>query len=161
MNAADILKYGHQFVTRNILGIPADQWEVNTVCGTWSCKQILAHLASYEELLIDVLNPFAGIEAPTPTLNALFLDHAGFNESQVARRARLSIEEILAEYDGGYAKNMELIAYISPESLREVGTIPWYGAEYSLDDFIVYSFYGHKREHMAQINVFKDSLAHL
>ena len=26
------------------------------------------------------------------------------------------------------------------------------------DDFIVYSFYGHKREHMAQVNVFKDTL---
>jgi hypothetical protein len=30
--------------------------------------------------------------------------------------------------------------------------------EYSLDDYIVYSSYGHKREHGAQINVFKDTL---
>jgi hypothetical protein len=39
------------------------------------------------------------------------------------------------------------------------GTLPWYGPEYALDDFIVYSYYGHKREHSAQINVFRDQLA--
>ena len=30
--------------------------------------------------------------------------------------------------------------------------------DYSLDDFLVYSYYGHKGEHGAQINVFKDVL---
>jgi hypothetical protein len=30
--------------------------------------------------------------------------------------------------------------------------------EYALDDFIVYQYYGHKREHCAQIAVFRDKL---
>jgi hypothetical protein len=42
---------------------------------------------------------------------------------------------------------------------RQNGALPWYGAEYDLEDFIAYSFYGHKREHTAQINVFRDALA--
>jgi hypothetical protein len=33
-----------------------------------------------------------------------------------------------------------------------------YGLEYALDDFIVYAYYGHKREHTAQIAVFRDTL---
>ena len=32
-------------------------------------------------------------------------------------------------------------------------------SEYSLEDFIVYTFYGHKREHSAQIAAFRDRLA--
>ena len=44
------------------------------------------------------------------------------------------------------------------ETLRQVGTLPWYGAEYALDDYLVYAFYGHKREHSGQISVFKDHL---
>jgi hypothetical protein len=28
--------------------------------------------------------------------------------------------------------------------------------EYALDDYIVYAYYGHKREHSAQIAVFRD-----
>jgi len=46
---------------------------------------------------------------------------------------------------------MRLAASISPDVWREVGTIPWYGAEYSLDDLVVYQQYGHKREHDPQL----------
>ena len=39
-----------------------------------------------------------------------------------------------------------------PETERSrPGTLPWYGDEYALDDFIVYTSYGHKREHGPQI----------
>jgi hypothetical protein len=51
---------------------------------------------------------------------------------------------------------MGLITGISAEMRQRPGTLPWYGMEYALDDFIVYQYYGHKREHMAQVNVFKD-----
>ena len=39
---------------------------------------------------------------------------------------------------------------------RQSGTLPWYGMEYALDDFLVYIYYGHKREHSAQIAAFRD-----
>ena len=42
--------------------------------------------------------------------------------------------------------------------LREVGTLPWDGEDYALDDFLVYGYYGHKREHSAQIAAFRDRL---
>lgn len=42
---------------------------------------------------------------------------------------------------------MRLATLIPPEVWREVGTIPWYGREYSLHDLVVYRQYGHKREH--------------
>jgi hypothetical protein len=32
-----------------------------------------------------------------------------------------------------------------------VGSIPWYGPEYALDDLLVYTMYGHKREHAPQL----------
>lgn len=51
---------------------------------------------------------------------------------------------------------MALVAQIPAETARLTGTLPWYGAEYALDDFVVYTFYGHKREHSAQIAVFRD-----
>jgi hypothetical protein len=53
---------------------------------------------------------------------------------------------------------MELITQIPPQTLRQPGTIPWYGAEYALDDLLVYMYYGHKREHSAQVGVFRDQL---
>ena len=53
----------------------------------------------------------------------------------------------------------ELLAQIPYEGRRLNGTLPWYGEEYDLEDFIIYTFYGHKREHSAQIAAFRDQLA--
>jgi hypothetical protein len=56
---------------------------------------------------------------------------------------------------------MSLVAQIRPEQFRQVGILPWYGMDYSLDDLLVYMYYGHKREHSAQIAAFRDRLDHL
>ena len=53
---------------------------------------------------------------------------------------------------------MDLIVRIPVETRHTNGVLPWYGAEYDLEDFIAYMYYGHKREHSAQIAVFKDKL---
>ncbi len=47
MNAVDILKYGHLTVIQTIDGFPESAWDTPGACGTWSVKDIIAHLASY------------------------------------------------------------------------------------------------------------------
>ena len=80
-----------------------------------------------------------------------------FSDDEVAARADRSPAEIVAEYDAAHARTMSLIGDIAPEVIAKPGTMPWYGDAYALDDLIVYRYYGHKREHMAQIEVFKDN----
>jgi hypothetical protein len=67
--------------------------------------------------------------------------------------------DVLAELNEAHARVMALATRIPAETYRQNGTLPWYGPEYDLDDFIVYTFYGHKREHSAQIAAFGDQLA--
>ena len=157
MNVADILKYGHLFVLGTIEELPESEWETPNVCGFWSSKQIIAHLASFEHLLNDVLNTFLEQE-PGPTLLRFAESPQAFNDVEVGGRDAKSAEEALYEYADYHSRNVALLAEIPAVMLPKAGTMPWYGNEYSLDDYIVYSFYGHKREHMAQINVFKDLL---
>jgi hypothetical protein len=154
MNALDVLKYGHQTVLRTIDGVPKTEWETPGVCGRWSTREIIAHLASYEHVLVEVLNTFLGDE-PTPYLDQ-FRASQGFNDAQVALRKDNSVAQVLAEYEEVHARTMALVVQIPEETRRRPGTLPWYGMEYALDDLIVYQYYGHKREHMAQINVFRD-----
>jgi hypothetical protein len=156
MNAVDILKYGHLTVLRTIDGLPEAEWDTAGVCGVWSVKDIIAHLASYEHALIDILNTFLD-GGPTPYLDE-FRGSEQFNDVQVARRKGKTVAEVLAEYNDTQAKTMALIARIPQETRRQAGTLPWYGMEYALDDFIVYTYYGHKREHCAQIDLFRDRL---
>ena len=53
---------------------------------------------------------------------------------------------------------MELTAALPSSLFFNTGFLPAYGMEYDLEDYIAYSFYGHKREHSAQIGVFRDAI---
>lgn len=156
MNALDVLRYGHQTVQQTVDGLPQDVWVTPGACGAWSPKEVIAHLASFEHVLEDVLTTFTG-GGPTPYLDRFAQDT--FNDAQVAQRQHLAPAEALAEYVETHARVMDRTRRIPPETWRLVGALPWYGAEYALDDFIVYTFYGHKREHCAQIAALRDRLA--
>lgn len=158
MNAVDILKYGHQTVLQTIAGLPYEEWNTSGVCGVWSVKDIIAHLASFELVLVDVLCSFVE-SGPTPNLDDFVQMRDQFNDVHVNRRKNKSAEAALAEYNAAHAQVMHLITQIPPDTLRQPGTLPWYGMEYALDDFLVYTYYGHKREHSAQINVFRGRIA--
>ena len=155
MNAPDVLKYGQLTLLVSLDAIPEADWETPGVCGVWSVTQIVAHLASYEAAFADALLEVCG-GGPTPTLDHFRSDPAGFNDAEVAARAALSPAETLAELHAEHARAADLAARLPAETFRLPGTIPWYGAEYSLDDLLVYINYGHKREHVAQIDRFRD-----
>jgi len=157
MNAVDILKYGQQTVLQAIDGFPETAWETPGACGVWSVKDIISHLASYERVLVDILTTFTRSGA-TPALNT-FIELGGqFNDSEVNRRKERMIQDVLAEFNDTYTQVMSLIVPLPPETLRQSGTLPWYGMDYALDDVLVYMYYGHKREHSAQIAAFRDRL---
>ena len=155
MNAGDILKYGHGTILQTIDGLPDAAWETGGVCGVWSTKDVIAHLASYEQLLIEVLSAFTG-GGPTPYMQMWGELGLAFNDRQVEMRAGKSVAEVLAEYNDAHERVRAQVAEIPAETFRQTGTLPWYGMDYSLDDFIVYTYYGHKREHAAQIAAFRD-----
>jgi hypothetical protein len=157
MNATDILKYGQGTVLQTIDGFPEGEWETAGACGVWSVKDIIAHLASYEEVLVDILSGLIGKQS-TPYLNKYIEPGGQFNDSEVERRRGKTVREILDEFNDAHAQVMFLAEQIRPEQFRQVGTLPWYGMEYALDDLLVYMYYGHKREHSAQIAAFRDRL---
>ena len=158
MNAHDVLMYGNRTVLHTLEGIPNSEWNTPDVCGWWSTRQIVAYLTSFEWVLVDAFSAFLG-GGPTPNRDRMgTLGGQGFNDYEVEQREGKSFEAVFAEYNQAHARTMEQVAQIPAEVLREAGRIPWYGMEYALDDLIVYQYYGHKREHTSQINIFKDLL---
>ncbi len=160
MNAADILKYGQLTVQQAINDFPETAWEAAGACGSWSVQDIIAHLASYEEVLIDVLSTFVGRNS-TPYLDRFTGLGSQFNDSEVERRKGRIASEVLDELNDAHAQVLSLAERIRPEEFRRTGTLPWYGIDYALDDVLVYMYYGHKREHSAQIAAFRDRLDNL
>jgi hypothetical protein len=159
MNPSDVMKYGDKFLMSQLEGIPDPEWETGGVCGWWSVKNIISHLASYEIWLGEILASFGEGAGATPCMDQIANEGINnFSAANVESRKNKAPKDVLNEYHEAHKNAMELAAKINTETWRQNGTLPWYGAEYSLEDFIVYQYYGHKREHGAQIAVFKDKL---
>jgi uncharacterized protein (TIGR03083 family) len=158
MHTLDILHYGQTFVLDAAADLSEAAWAAPGACGSWSAKDVLAHLTAYEFLLRDVLRSVLGDE-PTPYLDHMAQPDTDFNEAQVAARLDRSPAELLEEFNAAHAEVMALARRIAPDVLSAAGTLPWYGPDYALEDFIVYANYGHKREHGGQIAAMRTRLA--
>lgn len=147
MNPRDILRYGQRDIDALIARYrPADWGRI--ALGVWTAKDLLGHLGAYEVRFAEVVALFAGDE---PATNLRAEPAATFNDDQAAVRKEWPIEAIVDELHAAHGRVMAAVDRIRPERWREVGTIPWYGPEYSLDDLTVYTMYGHKREHGPQL----------
>lgn len=158
MNGTDILYFGQRTFRNALERVPQSSWERPGVCGIWSVKNIVAHLASYEVALAELLESFPG-EPQGETVERMIRDPGGFNDGEVEMRASVEPAATVAELEAAYERVYAAIVRLDPALMRQPGTLPWYGSEYALDDYLVYAFYGHKREHAAQVNAFADTLA--
>ena len=147
VNTLDVLMYGQRTVRSTIDRYQPDDWE-RIALGVWTAKDLLGHLGAFEVRFADVLAGFVGRPADSDLLSS---DPRTFNDDQAAIRKDWPIDRVRAEFLDAHERVMRHASAIAPETWREVGTIPWYGSEYSLDDLVVYQMYGHKREHDPQL----------
>jgi DinB superfamily len=147
MNAADILMYGQREIDPLIDRFTPDDWSAIAL-GTWTTKDLVGHLGAFEARFAEVLALFVGDE---PTTALRLVPSATFNDVQSAIRRDWTVDQVVGELRDAHRRVMALVARVPAERWREVGTIPWYGPEYALDDLAVYQMYGHKREHAPQL----------
>ena len=152
MNISEVLQNSNLLVIRALDGLPEEEWDVPGACGDWSVKDIVAHMASYEHIIIDVINTFQGGE-PTPAIDQWVHSRATFNAIEVESRKYATAQQVMDEFQGAQVEATSLIMQIPPERARQTGAMPWYGKEYSLADFISQA-YEHMREHCSQITLF-------
>ncbi len=148
MNAIDVLTYGQRMVMSTVERYGPDDWS-RIALGVWTAKDLLGHLGAFEVRFADVLATFVGAPAESVLLTA---EPETFNDDQAAIRKDWTIDQITDEFTTAHERAMTHARTIPAERWREVGTIPWYGPEYSLDDLVVYTMYGHKREHDPQLS---------
>ena len=93
----------------------------------------------------------------TPLRDALKADGQAFNDHQVDElRNGWTYERCLEEYLAAHEQVRGLVSDLPAGLLQRTGAIPWYGAQYDLEDLIAYQYYGHKREHSGQVQTFRD-----
>jgi hypothetical protein len=147
VNPADILRYGQRDIDALIDRFTPTHWEM-VALGEWTTKDLVGHLGAFEVRFAEVLCGFAGDEPPT---NLRAEPPGTFNDDQAAIRRDWTIEQVVGELRDAHRRTMSFVERIPPERWRQAGTLPWYGSQYSLDDYLVYIEYGHKREHGPQL----------
>lgn len=148
MNPHDVLHYGQREIDSVIDRYDPSDWE-RIALGVWTAKDLVGHLGAFEVRFLEIVQQFLD-EEPATSLR----EHPGetFNDEQATVRKDWSVEQVVAELRDAHAGILARIDRIPAETWRHVGTIPWYGPEYALDDFVVYNQYGHKREHAPQLS---------
>ena len=159
MHPIDVHKYGHSFFMDTLEGLDMNHAEDPGTCGDWSAKDVVGHVGMFELVLVEILEDLLGIDGPRPIMQTM-VEHGpvAANDLEAEKRKSHSFEMVLNEYNAAYERVMELLAQIPAEKFTQSGLLEWYGAEYDLEDYLVYTYYGHKREHGAQINVLKDRI---
>ena len=149
MNVTDMLDQSHLQVIQVLDDLPEVEWDIPGVCGDWSVKDIIGHLASYEYVLIDMLNTLSGNE-PTASLRTFIDDPASFDDIQVASRRYDTAQQVEDEYQEAQLQSTALLTRIHPEHVSQPGTIPGLPANQSVADFIQ-TMSEHTRQHCVQI----------
>ncbi len=158
MELTGLLEYAHDMVLKSSAGLAETGRTEELACGTWSVTDVMGHLCSFKHFAADVVSTFTG-NTDTPYLQLMFTLGGDFGDAQVATRQDFSFEANLAEYNESHQRMMALLARIPEAEIHRPGTLPWYGDQYALDDFILYTDFGHQIEHATQLALLRDQPA--
>lgn len=154
MNVAEQLENAHLLVIQTVDNLPELEWDIPTASGSWSVKDIVAHLASFEHLLVDVFKTFLETSPTTLYLAQYSTQHDDFNHIQVEARSNHTAQQVIDEFEEAQAEATSLLARIPVETIEKKETLTW-DKERSLGDFVGV-LTGHIQRHCAEITAFRN-----
>jgi uncharacterized protein (TIGR03083 family) len=108
----EALRSSRDEIVTLVRSLPPERLEEGRYENGWTARQILAHIASIEwsyPRLIDIARtPPAPVEEPPPT-RAMKGGNDAYNERQVAKRAHLTVDELLDEFEKNRAATIAAV----------------------------------------------------
>jgi hypothetical protein len=157
MYTLDLLEQAHVAALRSVDGLPILGWHIPGVYGDWSVKDIFAYFTSCQYVMLDIFASVTG-ETRTPALDRWLKNRERYDAVGVARRRNHMVQVVLDEYNDVHMETINQLIRIPDQLLRQKGTLPWYGEEYDLEQFITYVFYHHMRDLADHIAAFRDRM---
>jgi len=149
----DRLTKSRQAFLLAIEGLSEEQMAQIPVVGTWTVKDLLAHLASWEK---NCLVPLRSYAAGGVFIPEMIVDHLVWNEAQAKRWRSQSLAEILAEYQ---AVRDEMVALVTslPEAQWAVKLAAPWGGEASVIELCSGLIWHESIEHLKSIVQWKET----
>lgn len=157
MNATETLENSYILVLQSVENLEPVEWDIQNVCGTWSVKDVMAHLTFYQHVLADAFHSVLDQE-PTPYLAKwLSTNQDELNVAEVEAQGGKTAQQILQEFDETQAETVSLLKQIPADALTQKGRLASHGqawAERTLNDLVM-GITTHARRHCEQIQAFR------
>jgi hypothetical protein len=121
---------------KNLSALSAEDMIQPGVLGTWSVKDILAHLAAWERLFLDWYH--TGVQGGLPTTAPVGMSQRtidALNQKIYAENQWRSLDDILAEFHGSHQQIVTIIKEIPEADMFARGRFNWTG-KLTLADYI-------------------------
>jgi len=139
-----------------IAGLSEQALDRKGAIGEWSVKNVLAHIAAWEDLLVQVLpERFATGKAPK-WLRARIADEDRYNAEEVAEREELTPAEQLIELERTRAALLDYLRGLDAAAWQR--RRPWPTFEGTLAEYLRASIVEHEQEHTAELRAAADRL---
>lgn len=117
--------------------------------GDWSVKNVLAHLAAWEDWVVQALPP----RIATGTTPGEFRERAAnedrFNQAEVAEREELAPDEQLMELERVRAELLAFVRQLGPAAVAR--TQPWDTWPGTLPEYLLAALHDHEAEHIVAL----------
>jgi hypothetical protein len=131
----DILVERRQ-LEKNLAGIHPSARTIPGVCGEWSVKDILSHLAAWEQLFLGWYQ--AGVRGEIPVMPAPGYNWHTMHELNAyiyTNNCRRSLDDVEAEFSASYQQILALVQALPEEDIFTPGRYAWLG-QHRLVDFM-------------------------
>lgn len=113
---------------KNLSGLSAEEMTRRGVAGTWSVKDILAHLSAWEMLFLNWYS--AGLQGRVPATLPVGMSQKAMdalNQQIYGKNRRRSLDEVLAEFHASHEIIVRVIETIPEEEMFTQGRFEWTG----------------------------------
>ena len=119
MHTVDMMNYRHLTVTETI------KWQITGVSETWTVKNIVANLASFEQVVVDI--PKSTQTRNTTSYFERFIYRDGkFNDEEVAKPSQSTFKQIHEKYESAYAEAMDVLSHFASGWKSQVADLAHY-----------------------------------
>lgn len=119
------------------------------VVGQWSVKNVLAHLAAWELVVVQVLSERLETGTTPEIMASISADQDAWNALQVEEVEDLSSEDQLAELEWTRSLLLQYLAALDDATLAKVR--PWSGWDGTVADYVLDAISEHERGHAEQV----------
>jgi len=117
----------------------------------WSIKDILAHIAAWERIAIDIIQLAHSGEPLKPTISKIFEDVDYFNDQVYQQNKELPIKKVQVEFEASHDDFIALIKTLDEEFI--FSQLPFDGTEdHTIQYIISANTHWHYLEHTASIS---------